>query len=156
MLPDKDEQTNNAINHQENDWLLESYVRTLNGTEGQMHITILIDGFLVSGLLVGGNRYFQEILDRYLKSDVKDLDDSIKQLQTRIDSYTVDRFKPEVPVFYIHLLSATFHHPIGPGMPRKGVSFRARQNRVSGFYFGGYMPQKGDVETEQVDSDSTD
>jgi hypothetical protein len=150
MLTEKEEQTNNNISHQENDWLLESYVRTLNGTDSEMPITILIDGFLVSGLLVGGNRYFQKILDSYLEGGAQDSDNWIKLIQSRIDNYVADRQKQEIPVFYIHLLSATFHHPIGPGIPIKGVSFRAKLNRVSGFYFGAYMPQTYDGENEKV------
>lgn len=129
----------------ENDWLLESYIRSLNGTNADMHITVLMDGFLVSGLLVGGNRYFQQILDRYLADGSEDLETSIKQLQSRIDKYVDDRFKPEIPIEYFHMVDATFHHPIGQGIPSKGVSFRGKIKRVSGFYFGGWLPSKIDV-----------
>ena len=148
MTPDQDNLNTKNLLSDDNDWFLENYVRSLNGTDGDMHITILIDGFLVSGLLVGGNRYFQEILDEYLADGREELQDSIAQLQKRIDAYTTDRMLPDKPVAYLHMLLATFHHPIGAGMPRKGTSFRAKLNKVSGFYFGGYLPQQN----EQLDS----
>lgn len=154
--PNKAEKIAKKIPVNENDYLLEGYVKTLNGTDDEMLVTLLIDGFLVSGLLVGGNRYFQLMLDKYVEQNEGHLTQSIKQLQDTIDNYLNNRFDPDMPIGYFHMLSATFHHPIGRGMPSKGTVFRGKLNKVSGFYLGGWLPAPADHSVNIEESEVTE
>ncbi|MDX1319990.1 MAG: hypothetical protein R3207_07420, partial [Oceanospirillum sp.] len=43
---------------QNKDWFLENLVNTVNGSDIEIGITLQMDGFLVSGYIVNGRKYF--------------------------------------------------------------------------------------------------
>lgn len=135
------------IDPSQNDWFLETLVRMVNGTDDRLPITLLVDGFIVCGDLVGGNTYFQVVLDKYLNSGVQEdfLSLAIKEAS---DRYSDD----SIPIGYVHLLSSKFYHPNGRfGMPvNNDQEFRIKIEKISGFHYGRYkLPKDDDNLTQQ-------
>lgn len=118
-----------AINH---DWLLELLVREVEGTTDFWPITLLVDGFLVSGNLVGSNAYFQHILDTYFNEPDLEQNHLVQFFKNKITNLSSENDT----VLFAHLLSVTFGNPnSSDGLPiDDNQEFRVRLDKISGFY----------------------
>lgn len=122
------------------DWFLQNLVNSVNGTEGEFPITISTGGFLVSGNLISGHRYFEKFADAMYKgfSD-KEIGEKVRQTFV---SYG-DSYKPEVldetttPPQYFHIDNAKYFHNSGTPIPGNiPILYRGRISMVSGFHMG--------------------
>jgi hypothetical protein len=114
------------------DWLLQMIVNTTNTNDSVHPITLLVGGFLVSGELVSGKRFFAEALK---------LDEIGKRLFPDVKE---DEEPPASALTsYIHLRNARVFHPAGPAVPaNEAIWFRVRLAEVAGFTIGflAYQP----------------
>jgi len=125
------------------DWFLQSLVEMVNHSELEIGITLQISGFLVSGGLVGGAKYFEGFASDFvsgLDSNSKEIE-SIKQMLAKHgDVYKTteneDESVPPLPM-YIHIKQAKFFNTNGNPIPaNRGVWWRGRISEVSGFVLG--------------------
>jgi hypothetical protein len=125
------------------DWFLQSLVNMANNDELEMGLTLQVGGFLVSGILVGGRKYFEG----FAKDFASGFDEeSAPEVEASVsgygDLYTSDREKADRPgswraLQYVHLKDARFFHPSGKPIPvQGGVWWRGRLNQVAGFIPG--------------------
>jgi hypothetical protein len=126
----------------QSDWMLRYLVDLANLRGLQMGITLQLEGMLVSGVLVGGQDYFDGITNNI--SDAlggNDQTKAIADLFERMNQAVHAETNPDMPTpppAYIHLKDAYFFQsadaaPIPSG---QGVWWRGRLTRISGFFFG--------------------
>jgi hypothetical protein len=133
--------TQNTTIEDNGDWFLQSLINIVNGKDLEIGITLNVGGFLVSGLLVSGHRYFeafgQEFSSAFTETDVVQ---SIKESFSMYGViYTQERSQDEdvPPPNYIHLRNAKFFNTNGNPLPgNRGVWWRGRVSEVSGFMLG--------------------
>lgn len=121
------------------DWLLLDLIHFVNGTEMNVSITLLMDGFLVSGDLVGGDRYFEKYIKSLFGSRETSpgFDELFDHYEKQQQSYKPENSDPKSRVEYFHLFDAKFFQPNGRGIPANGgIEFRGKLRDVSGFYLG--------------------
>lgn len=108
----------------------------------QLSITLTLSGFLVSGTLVSGRRYFEQLIVSNLMKDVpestrqgltKFLDGFRELYQSRSDFSDEN----EYVTTFIHLKDARFFHNAGQPIPaNRPVWWRGRLSEVQGFFIG--------------------
>ncbi|MFZ5483098.1 MAG: gas vesicle accessory protein GvpU [Pseudomonadota bacterium] len=124
------------------DWMLRYLVDLANLRGLQMGITLHIDGMLVSGILVGGQTYFDGIthdIHSALGSneDTKAIADLFVRMNNVVQAGAGETASAPPPA-YIHLKEAYFFQsadsaPIPAG---SGVWWRGKISQVSGFFLG--------------------
>jgi len=135
------------------DFLLQAIVDLANTTGIEMGITLCVGGMVVSGVLISGKTYFEEIANDTLQSsgpadqaEVRQgLSDYLGNLGKLIYGQTVneeqagnkgDQIMKRLPR-YIHLRNAKVFHNSGQPMPEnRGLWWRGRLSAVDGFSFG--------------------
>lgn len=116
------------------DYLLEFYVDIVNQGDAKIPITLLMDGFLVSGYLVGAQTFLRSTLD-VIKSDEKGEHFYRKYINDRIDQYSDN--DGSIRTVFIHLTDAKFfNNRIGLPETELGINFRGLLSKVSGFFLG--------------------
>lgn len=123
------------------DWFLQNLVNMVNAKDIELGITLNVGGFLVSGRLVSGQKYFggfgEDLGSSFNDPEIRrNIEQSYAQLG---GIYTAGR-KPDesiTPPNYLHLMNARFVHTTGEAIPSDGgVWWRARISEVSGFFLG--------------------
>jgi hypothetical protein len=124
------------------DWMLRYLVDLSNLRGLQMGITLQVDGMLVSGILVGGQDYFDGITQTISAAlgnaeETKSIADLFERVNQAVHAGTSPDV-PSPPPAYIHLKDTYFFQsadatPIPNG---QGVWWRGKLSRVSGFFFG--------------------
>jgi hypothetical protein len=129
------------------DWFLQSLVSMVNNSSMEFGITLLVDGMLVSGNLVGGKAYF-EGFGADFATPFKD-PEVVKQLKDSFGSYgeiydaNPDDDKEPPPPTFIHLKETRFFTPSGTPIPaNKGVWWRGRISAIGGFNLGHLRPEE--------------
>ncbi len=124
------------------DWYLQSLVSTVNASTIEFGVTLLVEGAIVSGLLVSGKKYF-EIFSKEFADAYPGDDESKETVRTAFaayaDIYSQDGSNEEQPPppQYIHLVNARCFSPGGQSLPgNRGVLWRGKINAVSGFSLG--------------------
>lgn len=123
------------------DWFLQNLVNMVNARDIELNITLNVGGFLVSGRLVSGQKYFGGF-GGDLGSNFNDpeLRRNVEQSYAQLgEIYTAGRKTGEsvAPPNYLHLMNARFFHTAGEAVPTNGgVWWRARISEVSGFFLG--------------------
>jgi hypothetical protein len=125
------------------DWFLQSLVSLVNNSESEIGVTLQVSGFLVSGLLVGGAKYFEGFAAELATAFPED-QRTTESIQKAFSSYGAGLYKPtdtadvsSPPPTYIHLKQARFFHIIGTPVPvNRGVWWRGRLSEVSAFVMG--------------------
>ena len=125
------------------DHFLQAIIRSVNGQEKTVPITILVDGFLITGDLVSGHKYFKHTLEYFPPSTkpVTEQDQSEYVLDVLIDveqeNYLQRKGNVSMTTSYIHLINAKFQNSSGVSITGiKGVTWRGMIDKVSGFYLG--------------------
>jgi len=121
----------------ENDWLLQSVVNEINGTDKEIRIAVIVEGMMVSGNLVSSHKYYDEIYNMFnvLPEGQERVDISTHIMLRRIESASSNIIQSkdelESPTFF-HLQNAKFGQN-----PDKtpGVLWRGTIEKVSGFSF---------------------
>lgn len=123
------------------DWFLQNLVNIVNARDIQLGITLNVGGFLVSGLLVSGQKYFsgfgEDLGSGFNNADIRS---SVEQSYAQLgEIYTASKRPGEssTPPNYLHLMQARFFNTAGNPIPANhGVWWRARVSEVSGFFLG--------------------
>ena len=124
------------------DWMLRYLADQANLNDLRMSITLQLDGMLVSGILVGGQTYFNGIThDISAALDSSDESKAVANLFERVNQVvqaSTNRDVPPPTPAYIHLKDARFFQPASarPIPDGQGVWWRGRLSQVSGFFFG--------------------
>lgn len=122
------------------DWFLQSLVNMCNNYEMEIGITLNVDGFLISGTLSSGTKYFQSFGEEFT-SGFSD-HDLAKDISENFASYGDIYLEPEgkeslPPPAFIHLRDAKFFNTSGNPIPyNRGVWWRGKISSVSGFSYG--------------------
>lgn len=122
------------------DWVLQDFVRLANASSFPLGITVLVDGFLVSGWLASGKEYFDGVASQFTETAPEETAAHVRDFFSRYGEVYVldgDDQTDGPPPEYIHLRDArlfnTYGRPIPPG---KGMWWRGRLSQVSAFTFG--------------------
>lgn len=123
------------------DWFLETLVNMVNGRELEFGITLNVSGFLVSGSLVSGDKYFEGFASDFAGAfSEQGVAEGIRSSISKFgDIYQVEGERnPDIPPpAFIHLKQARFFNTNGSPVPANGgVWWRGRLSEVSGFILG--------------------
>ena len=123
------------------DWFLQNLVNLVNARDVKLGITLNVGGFLVSGILISGQKFFSGFgADLGSSFDDPEIRSGVEQAYAHLgDIYTPARAGTGVttPPNYLHLMEAKFFHIAGAPIPgNKGVWWRGRISEVSGFFLG--------------------
>jgi len=123
------------------DWFLQELVSIVNGEDFRIPITLNVGGFLISGSMVSGHKYFEGFSKDFVGAlgDDEAADDIRQSFAKRGDIYTKeDAEDVQHSPSYIHIENAKFFNTVGGPIPsNKGVWWRGRIREVQGFALGG-------------------
>jgi hypothetical protein len=110
----------------------------------ELSMTLLVDGFLVSGVMVGGAKYFEAFANDFASGFVdQELAGKIRgSFSQYAEIYRTDPANPpsQDPT-YVHMKAARFFNTTGNPIPgNRGVWWRGRLSAVSGFMVGTLGP----------------
>lgn len=129
-----------------NDWFLQSTIENIVSHGVYIGVTLTVKGIIVSGMLISGKKYFEE-LSKDMKAASRQEDDMSDTLAKSWQQYTAIYEKPEgasddwqpLPVGYIHLLNARFYAPGQSPIPtNQGILWRGKLSSVDGFSIGSF------------------
>lgn len=141
-MADDVEQTRPNPDYSAPDWFLQSLVDMANKTGVEYGITLQVSGFLVSGTLVGGRKYFEGFADEFAgaiadEADAQAAREGFARFGSVYDVEEGDNPSDKPPPSFIHLRGARFFHPGGTAVPtNNGVWWRGRLSDVAGFVLG--------------------
>jgi hypothetical protein len=125
----------------EPDYVLQALVDLINSSEISFGISLTVGGFLISGNLISGKKYFDGVASE-MASAYKDHAGASDAMKTYFSNFgkIYDNYSDEksrnLPVF-IHLSEAKFFHNAGAPFPgNRGVFWRGRVSCVSSFILG--------------------
>lgn len=122
------------------DWLLRRFVRLINSTAaGEMGVTLLIGGSLISGHLISGRAYVEALAEQFVERLVDpSVGESMGEFVRMAGSVYLESQEGSVPdPVFIHLRDAKLFHPSGHSIPtNEGVLWRGRISHIDGFFFG--------------------
>lgn len=119
------------------DWFLQNLVSMANDDGFEVGITLTVNGFLVSGQLIGGRKYFEKfgtLFESAIKPEEKDsIASKYRELGESVYSDDLHKDDPT----YIHLNDVKFFQTSGNPIPSMtGVLWRGRLSEVNGFLLG--------------------
>lgn len=126
------------------DWFLEGIIENVINHGVDIGITLSVNGAIVSGILISGKKYFEELSEMMAKHS-QNPGDIMGALAEGWKSYTVIYEKPEdapedwTPprAAYIHLRDARYFAPGQAPIPTNmGVLWRGKLSEVDGFSIG--------------------
>ena len=130
------------------DEYLRELVRLVSGTESSFPVTLYMNGLVISGQIVSGHRYFEELRDQYAiyfgdsENSKKTIDYLTSPGKIYLDS---DENKSMPPIRYIHLQNARVMSNGNKPMPAEGVWWRGRISSIDAFNFGAFVYTENDA-----------
>lgn len=125
----------------EKDWLLQTVIQLVNNNEGlTFGLTIITHGQIVSGNIIGGKKYFENLgkeieLGLGTDNDENPISEQFKKIGD--DVYSEEKQKIDGSPAYIHFGDAKFYFANGEPIPgNKGLLWRGRLSEISGFNIG--------------------
>jgi hypothetical protein len=136
------------------DWFLQILVNMTNAGDGsaEIGITLVVSGFLVSGKMIGGAKYFEGVAKDFAsgftdQTVAENIRTSFSQFGEiyRTDAVQQDAADQPLPSpAYVHLKEARFFNTAGNPIPANhGIWWRGRLSEVSGFVLGTIEPRPG-------------
>ncbi len=131
------------------DWFLQSTIETVINSGVDIGVTLTVGGAIVSGILISGRKYFEELGDA-LSAASQTEGDMQSVLGGAWKQYTAIYDRPEdapedwqaPPAGFIHLRNAKFHGPGQPPIPtNQGVLWRGKLSSVDGFSIGNFSAE---------------
>jgi len=129
--------------NQNKDWFLENLVNTVNSSDIEIGITLQMDGFLVSGHIVNGRKYFDGFSGEFISETSvafgnREALENIRQAFDKYASlYDSEESSDDNGASFIHLQDARFFNTNGAPIPNnRGMWWRGRISEVSGFILG--------------------
>lgn len=138
-MSDSSESRDSRFSPEVQDWFLERWVDSANELGDGLDVVLLVDGFLVSGQLVGVKAYFDALSETFAATQSSpDAADRIRDYFTEVSTgLTPNAANLQDRPRYIHLKNARYFHPSGRPIPgNEPVLWRGRISEVSGFSFG--------------------
>ena len=124
------------------DWFLQNLVRAKKTGSTGTAITLLVDGFLVSGMLINGEEYFNGIQEDFAQYLTQEQKENLRYNLEPYKKFYVEAYKGKIeedetlPIF-IHLKDAKFYNTQGMPIPgNQGICWRGRLSQISGFNLG--------------------
>ncbi|ABE43295.1 gas vesicle accessory protein GvpU [Polaromonas sp. JS666] len=126
------------IHGQSVDYYLQQLVSLANENEYEIGITLLLGGSVVSGILIGGRKYFDTFAADFSAAWTgEDKDEIHNSFAAYGDIYDPAKRKQlPMPPQYIHLQNARIQFLNGSMPTNGGVLWRGKINAVSGFHLG--------------------
>lgn len=137
----EDENTVPTENKTDTDWHLQTLVSTANTTGLEFGVTLLVEGLIVSGNLIGGNKYFETFADNFsngFRAEEETKEELRQAISSQGEIYNAAETDEEIPPpEFIHLEDARFFSPGGNSIPTEnGTLWRGKISSVSGFTLG--------------------
>lgn len=136
-------QSQDIIMSQNKDWFLENLVETVNNSSIEIGITLQMDGFLVSGHIVNGRKYFDGFSQEFISEtsvtfgNKEALNNINEAFEKYASLYDAKAEAGEAGASFIHLENARFFNTNGAPIPNnRGMWWRGRISEVSGFILG--------------------
>jgi len=133
------------------DWFLAYFVWLADGFSIEQNVTLTVGGSLMSGMLISGRTYFEELgtlLKNIGNMHVKSGEDGKELLESLAETYS--NFSQVYPkpapdserefrkVGYIHMRNAKIFTADGKAMPNPdGMLWRGKMSAIDGFMIGG-------------------
>lgn len=123
------------------DWSLRDLVGYVNSNSGiSIGVTLTVGGTLITGNLISGNSYFEQVADLLAGSPANDVTQAMVNYHAKLST---DRYDPSMfesdedrnSVVFIHLKDAK--HFFGTNvLPSNGALWRGKLSDVSGYTIG--------------------
>lgn len=120
------------------DWFLQQLVDFINGSEGELTITLNTGGILISGILVSGHKYFESMADSF-QGKIEISGNLKKYFLSLGNVYLEDKLLKSKPPVFIHLKEAQYYQPGANNNPIPsggGTWWRGKISAVDGFFLG--------------------
>jgi hypothetical protein len=135
-------QTDTTHDPPKQDWVLQSLVSMINGTDLEIGVVLTIRGIVISGNLVSGHLYFEEFnseLERLFRDkETSTITESSYSRFRHIYPWPAFEEDSDLPPAYIHLKHAKLLQTRGTRVPSDGgVWWRGRICEVDGFSLAG-------------------
>lgn len=127
------------------DWFLQYLITIVNRGDITFGITLNVGGFLVSGTLIGGSKYFEGFGEEFVApfANTESAEEIKKAFVQHGDIYKDEPGLSSLPA-YIHLKDARFFNSRNAPLPgNTGVWWRGRVAEVDGFMLGYLSPGDG-------------
>lgn len=128
------------------DWFLQSIIEVVIAHGVEFGITLVVGGSVVSGILISGKKFFEEIGNATLamseiEGDIQSVLGNGWKQYTSI--YDAPKNAPDdwqgPPTGFIHLKDARFFAPGQQPIPtRQGLLWRGKLEAIDGFSFGNF------------------
>jgi hypothetical protein len=125
------------------DWFLRSTVETIIAHGVEIGVTLAVGGAIVSGVLISGKKYFEELGDALnaaseTEGDIQSvLGDSWRQFTTIYDKPEGAPDDWQAPsAAYLHLRGARYYAPGQRPIPAEGALWRGKLSAVDAFSVG--------------------
>ncbi|MBW4422493.1 MAG: hypothetical protein KME13_25325 [Myxacorys californica WJT36-NPBG1] len=139
--PTTDEQELN-LPVEDHDWLLKMFIRLVNDMDMEIGVTLNVRGLMVSGLLIGGKKYFDGIAQEVLATASPAFGEGFHGFLAKIGEDMYPKKNEENPkqkrgIGFVHLKNATIIGGNGSPIPsNSGKYWRGRLSAVDGFWLG--------------------
>lgn len=128
------------------DWFLQSTIETIIAHGVEIGITLTVGGAIVSGMLISGKKYFEELGDTLAaaseaEGDMQSVIGNAWKQYTAIYDQPDDAPEDWQPpaASFIHLRNAKFYAPGQPPIPsNRGVLWRGKLASIDGFSIGNF------------------
>lgn len=130
----------NSLHDPNKDWFLSTLNTIVNSNDITIGITIITHGYVISGHLTGGKKYFDAIGSEFssLLNNSGKVENSFLDLASRIYNSDSEQVKNgPLSSDYIHIQDAKFYNSGGtPLSSDDAVWWRGRISQVSGYSLG--------------------
>ena len=130
----------NSLHDPNKDWFLSTLNTIVNNNDITIGITVFSHGFMVSGHLAGGKKYFDGVGSEFssLLHNSGMVENSFLKLADRIYNSDSDNVKNgPLSSDYIHIQDAKFYNSAGTALAaNNAVWWRGRISEVSGYSLG--------------------
>lgn len=123
------------------DWSLQDLVGYVNSNSGiSIGVTLTVGGTLISGHLISGNSYFEQVADLLAGSPANDVTQEMVNYHSKLstEKYDPSKFASDEDrdsIVFIHLKDAK--HIFGTNvLPSNGALWRGKLSDVSGYTIG--------------------
>jgi hypothetical protein len=131
------------------DWFLQSIIETVVAHGVEIGVTLTVGGTTISGMLISGQKYFDELADALKKSSAEEGDihsvladgwRHMKAVYEKPEGASDDWTPPQAG--FVHLKNAFIFANGGPPMPgNQGLLWRGNLASVDGFAIGNMSAQ---------------
>lgn len=127
------------------DWFLKATLEVLVSRGVEFKATLTVGGAIVSGTVISGATYFEELGNLLAAASAAD-GDMASLLGSQWKQYAAIYRKPDdapddwksPPLGYIHLRKAHYFAPGQPSIPAGGMLWRGKLSSIDGFSIGGF------------------